>query len=205
MREGRKIATRAIQIPMQTSDRNWMRCLARKAARRIPLIIRRVLWRVRKPLYRDTIPAGLMDRRWFKYHSSHSVLPRRWRMSLRRSSVFLISFFSPSFPVVCYMLRQLEEVDGPLCPAPGSILFFRAPSTSQSDTPPHSAHFSPPLCQCTTDVDEQRAEVVCVVSPMTHEREKERQSGFDFISRMNMQLRDSHHHNYHTTSAASLY
>lgn len=117
-------------------------------------------------------------------------------MSLRRSSVFLISFFSPpSIPVV-YMPRQLEEVDGPLCPAPGSILFFRASSTSQSDTPPHSAHFSPPLCQCTTDVDgEQRAEVVCGASPMTHGREKERQSGFDFISRMNMQLRDSQRHN----------
>ncbi|KYN44244.1 hypothetical protein ALC56_01306 [Trachymyrmex septentrionalis] len=70
------------------------------------------------------------------------------------------------------MPRQLEEVDGPLCPAPGYVLFFRTSSTSQSDTPPHSAHFSPPLCQCTTDVDEQRAEVVCVVSPMTHEREK---------------------------------
>lgn len=47
-----------------------MRCLARKAARRIPLIIRHVRRRVRKPLYRDTIPAGLTDRRWFKYHSS---------------------------------------------------------------------------------------------------------------------------------------
>ncbi|KYQ55596.1 hypothetical protein ALC60_05518 [Trachymyrmex zeteki] len=70
------------------------------------------------------------------------------------------------------MPRQLEEVDGPLCPAPGSVLFFRASSTSQSDTPPHSTHFSPPLCQCTTDVDEQRAEVVCVVSSMTHERER---------------------------------
>lgn len=67
---------------------------------------------------------------------------------------------------------QLEEVDGPLCPAPGSILFFRASSTSQSDTPPHSARFSPPLCQCTTDVDvddEQRAQVAREPSTMmTH-------------------------------------
>lgn len=110
MREGRKIATRAIQIPTQTSDRNWMRCLARKAARRIPLIIRRVLRRVRKPLYRDTIPAGLMDRRWFKYHSSHSVLPRRWRMSLRRSSVFLISFFSP--PSSCLLYAETTGRSG---------------------------------------------------------------------------------------------
>lgn len=34
-----------------------------------------------------------------------------------------------------------------------SVLFFRASSTSQSDTPSHSVHFSPPLCQCITDVD----------------------------------------------------
>lgn len=75
-----------------------------------------------------------MDRRWFKYHSSQSVLPRRWRMSLRRSSVFFISFFNPS-QVVCYTPRQLEEVDGPLCPAPGSILFFSAHRRRVNRTP----------------------------------------------------------------------
>lgn len=56
----------------------------------------------------------------------------------------------------------------------------------------------------------RRAEAVCEASPMTHEREqeknRERESGFDFISRMNMQPRDSHHHNYRAVaSVASLH
>lgn len=134
-------------------------------------------------------------------------------MSLRRSSVFLICFFSPPsppspLPSPGCLPRQLEEVDGPLCPAPGYVLFFRASSTSQSDTPPHSAHFSPPLCQCTTDVDGESSGGRSGLRGFANDswtRERETGAGFDFISRMNMQPRDSHRRNYHAVSAASLH
>lgn len=160
------------------------------AAGRIPPIIRRVRRRVREPLYRGTIPAGLTDRRWFKYHS----VPLGFAAEVTDVFASLVSLphllLQPLPPPSCRascLSRRLEEVDGPLCPAPGYVLFFRASSTSQSDTPPHSAHFSPPLCQCTTDVDGRAAgrSGLRGFTPMTHGRGRERGtvSGFDFISR----------------------
>lgn len=67
-----------------------------------------------------------------------------------QSPSFFLSFFLYVPP------RQLEEVAGPLCPTLGSVpfLFFCTSSTSQSDTVPHSVHFSPPLCQSTIVLNE---------------------------------------------------
>lgn len=63
---------------------------------------------------------------------------------------------SPAFRLSFFLFlptRQLGEVAGPLCPTLGFVLFFCTSSTSQSDTVPHSAHFSPLLCQSTVIVN----------------------------------------------------
>lgn len=160
MSERRKIATCAVQISALCPIK--IECVV-KPSRGFPDNSTCTIVRVRSgtALSRHN-PRAQFDGQaaGFKCHSSQlGFAAQRWRMSLRRSSVSSSSpslLFPPVYPSSRYTeTTGEEEVDGPLCPAsPGDpSFFFRASSTSQSDTPPHSAHFSPPLCQCTTDVD----------------------------------------------------
>lgn len=146
------------------------------------------MYGVRKPLYRDTIPAGLTDRRWFKYHSSDSVLPRRWRMSLRRSSVFLISFFShPSLPLSCLLYVETTGRSGwtTLSRALLDPSFFsahrrRVNRTPRRILPTFRRHFvNVPRMSTASSGQKWFARL----HRWLMDERKKRQSGFDFISR----------------------
>lgn len=173
MREGTKIAVRSANTRPRRTSRSKLNAPSRvKSPGEFSDNSTCTMSRPGIALSRDTIAASVTDGRRSKYR-----FRQRGGFAAEVTDVFasLVSLrVPPRSPPFTAALRhgQLEEVDEPLCPAPGSVLFFRASSTSQSDTPSHSAHFSPPLCQRATDVgdaghDVRRAEEGA--SPMTHE------------------------------------
>lgn len=119
--------------------------------------------RIRNRFIETQSPSDLTDRPLgLSAIQANSVLPRGGDgcLCVARQSLphLLLLSFPQSIPLLA-MRRDNWERSGWTTLSRSSwrsVLFFRASSTSQSDTPSHSAHFSPPLCQCITDVDEQK-------------------------------------------------
>lgn len=113
----------------------------------------RIQSRVRKRFIETQLPAEF-DGRALLLSTTRFCPRRRWRMSLLRSSVFAhprsLPQQHPSRPLYRDNWKKWMDHFVPLL---DPSFFSAAPSTSQSDTPSHSIHFSPPLCQCTADVD----------------------------------------------------
>lgn len=136
-------------------------------------------------------------------------------MSLRRSSVSSSSpslLFPPVYPSSRYTPETTgeEEVDGPLClasPGDPSIFFSahrrRVNRTPRRILPTFRRHFVnvPRMSTASRSCLRRFADDSWTRTRKGTEKERERESGFDFISRMNMQPRDSHRHNYRAATS----